>query len=742
MRKVSLPVEGMTCASCVVRVERALKKVDGVHDVTVNLATERATLSFDSSVTSLDNLSTIIDEAGYKLVLPVSGTGEEAVSAESPLPQEKNFSELRRDLIVSVLFAVPVMILGMFGMHGLQVGAVDLSPGDVNNLLLVLTTPVLLFPGRRFFRLAWKAARHFTADMNTLVAMGTGTAYVYSGVATLFPRLIGFSDLHGGTYFDTASTIITLILLGRMLEARAKGRTGDALRALLSHRSRSALVRRDGADVEVPLSDVHAGDRVIVRPGEIIPVDGVIEEGETAVDESLVTGESMPVERAPGDNVIGGTISLNGGILFRATAVGENTLVAHIARMVEEAQASRAPIQNLADRIAAVFVPFVIGIAVLTLAGWLVAGGGSFSGAMLHAIAVLIIACPCALGLATPTAIIVGTGAGARKGILIRSASGLERLVAASVVVFDKTGTITKGVPSVAGVRLFHGSEEGYVVAAVASLESRSEHPLGRAIVRFAKEKSLPTGNVELFTSHPGGGVRGTVDGIPIVAGSDAFLRQSGIDMSIAAAGFDEARTAGLLPVGVALNGLLSGIILLADAIREGTREAVTELKRSGLDVVMLTGDSMATAVLIAGQAGIDRVVADVRPDQKADAVRKMQAEKQIVAMVGDGINDAPALAQADVSIAMGGGTDVAMETADVTLMNSDPRSVVEAFRLSKATVRILKQNFFWAFIYNIVGIPLAAFGLLNPMVAAAAMAMSSVSVVTNSLRLRGALGK
>jgi Cu+-exporting ATPase len=730
----------MTCASCVVRVERALRKVDGVHDVSVNLATERATLSFDSSVTSLDNLSTIIDEAGYKLVLPVSGPGDAGVPGESPLPQEKNFRELKRDLIVSASFAVPVMILGMFGMHGLQLGAVSLSPGDVNNLLLVLATPVLFFPGRRFFRLAWKAARHFSADMNTLVAMGTGTAYLYSAVVTLFPRLLGFSGLHGGTYFDTASTIITLILLGRMLEARAKGKTGDALRALLSHRSRSALVRRDGADVEVPLSDVRAGDRVIVRPGEIIPVDGVIEEGETAVDESLLTGESMPVERAPGDTVIGGTISLNGGIVFRATAVGNDTLVAHIARMVEEAQASRAPIQNLADRIAAVFVPVVIGIAALTLAGWLVAGGSSFSGAMLHAIAVLIIACPCALGLATPTAIIVGTGAGARKGILIRSASGLERLVAATVVVFDKTGTITKGVPSVAGVRLFHGAEEGYVMAALAALESRSEHPLGRAIVHYAKEKSLRAGNVESFTSHPGGGVRGTVDGVPIVAGSDVFLRQRGVDLTIAASGFDEARNTGLLPVGVALNGALSGIILLADAIRESTREAVTELKRSGLDVVMLTGDSMATAMLIAGQAGIDRIVADVRPDQKADAVRKMQAEKKIVAMVGDGINDAPALAQADVSIAMGGGTDVAMETADVTLMNSDPRSVVEAFRLSKATVRILKQNFFWAFVYNVVGIPLAAFGFLNPMVAAAAMAMSSVSVVTNSLRLRRAI--
>ncbi|MEX1276913.1 MAG: heavy metal translocating P-type ATPase [Bacteroidota bacterium] len=738
---LTLPVEGMTCASCVARVEKTLKKVEGVEIANVNLATENVTVSFDPAKADLATMAAAVEEAGYKLAIPppaadrsVSGN---VATREEESHQEKAYRQLKKDFIFSAVLTLPVMIVSMVNMTEWFMASVPLTMSEVNILLFLATTAVMAGPGKRFFVIAWKLAKHFSADMNTLVAVGTGTAYLFSAIVTLFPRWLPIDNPMDHIYFDTAATIVTLILLGRMLEARAKSRTTDAIKKLIGLQPKTARVIREGMEKDVPIESVIHNDIVIVRPGERIPVDGIITKGATSIDESMITGESMPVEKSTGGKVIGGTINKNGSIEFRATAVGKETVIAQIIKLVEDAQGSKAPIQALADRIAAVFVPIVIGIAIATFLGWFFIGGLPFTAAMINFIAVLIIACPCALGLATPTAIMVGTGLGATKGILIKNAQSLERAHNIQTVVLDKTGTVTEGKPSVTDVLSLHGFDEPAILRYAASIESRSEHPLGQAILDHAKLRTIQPEEIESFQSHTGLGVTAVVKGDAVAIGNAGLMKEFAIQLGESEERAVRFSSEGKTPIFVAANGKLAGLIAVADTVKPTSKQAVSELKAMGIDIVMITGDNLRTAEAIASQAGISRVIAGVMPQDKAARVKSLQSNGKVVAMVGDGINDAPALAQADVGIAMGGGTDVAMETADITLMSGDLLGVVGAIKLSKKTILTIKQNLFWAFIYNIIGIPVAALGLLNPMYAAAAMAFSSVSVVSNSLRLR-----
>jgi P-type Cu+ transporter len=744
---LTLPVEGMTCASCVARVEKTLKKIDGVEIANVNLATEAVALSFDPKRTSLDVLAKAVEEAGYKLALPAKSVQHSSVHAlnltenRDESYQEKYYRQLKRDFFFSVVLAIPIMLVNMLSMTSWFMANIPVAMDDVNKFLLILTAPVMIVSGKRFFKPAWKLARHFSADMNTLVAVGTGTAFLYSAFVVLFPKWLPSSVNPYNVYFDSAAVIIALILMGRMLEARAKHKTSEEIQKLMKIQPKTARVIREKIEQEIPVADVLVGDRIIVRPGELIPVDGIVTGGSSSVDEAIITGESFPVEKHDGDKLVGGTINKNGSIEFRAAAVGADTVVAHIIKLVEDAQGSKAPIQHLADKIASIFVPVVLFLALGTLGVWYLAIGIGFASALINSIAVLVIACPCALGLATPTAIMVGTGKGASLGVLIKNAESLERACSVQIVVFDKTGTITLGNPSVTDIKTFGGIDEQYLLKFVASLENKSEHPLSTAIVHEAKNRSITLLEADSFESKTGYGVIGSVSGKQLIAGSEILLRDSSVDISSSEKFTTEFSEQGKTPVFAAIDGKLAGIIAVADTINPTSNKAVEELKRIGLEVVMLTGDNPGTAQRIAGQAGITRVYSRVLPDEKFAKIKALQWEektkRRMVAMVGDGINDAPALAQADVSIAMGSGTDVAMETADVTLMKSDLNGVVQAIRLSRSTMRTIKQNLFWAFVYNSIGIPLAALGLLNPMFAAGAMALSSVSVVTNSLRLR-----
>jgi Cu+-exporting ATPase len=731
-QSLTLPVEGMTCASCVLRVEKALKKIDGVQNAAVNLATEKATVEFDPARVELQTLQKAVADSGYNLVVPEKG----GIAKERPVV-DAAFSQLKKDLILSAALTIPIMVLSMVSMVESYARWSPLTIEYTNKLLLVLTTPVIFISGKRFFKGFWATLKHFTADMNTLVAVGTGSAYAYSTIATLFPDWLGHAGHLGHVYFDTTATIITLILLGRLLEARAKDRASDAIRKLMGLQPKTARVVRNGIEQDIRIEDAVVNDIVIVRPGERIPVDGVVIEGSTTVDESMVTGEGMPVEKTVDGRVIGGTINGNGSITFRATAVGKDTMLAHIAKMVEDAQGSKAPIQNLADWIASVFVPIVIGIAVLSFVLWYVIGQAGFTPALINFIAVLIIACPCALGLATPTAIMVGTGRGATLGVLIKNAEALERTRNVNTIILDKTGTITEGKPAVTDVIALNGFDESSILRYAATLESKSEHPLGRAIVEYSRNRRISAGSVDAFQSLTGHGVAGVVDGTPVIAGNTSLLKEYAIHLNAGDEVVRRLADEGKTPVLVAIDGNVAGVISVADTIKPTSRQAIAKMHAMGLEVIMITGDNRRTAKAIAAEAGIDRVEAEVLPEDKAARVKSIQSEGRIVAMVGDGINDAPALAQADVGIAMGTGTDIAMEAADVTLMKGDLNGVVLAIRLSAATLRTIRQNLFWAFIYNVIGIPLAAFGLLNPMIAAAAMAFSSVSVVGNSLRLR-----
>jgi len=756
IKTLTLPVEGMTCASCVARVEKALKKTEGVGEANVNFATEKVTFSFDNTKTDLSKLASVIDEAGYKLITQKEETEEVKSKGSSPdtvgansenieagaedLEQKKSYKKLKDDFIFAAVMTVPILIISMIKE---TVWFTQWSPipiDYVDKLLFIGTTLVMFISGKRFFTISWKLfIKHFSADMNTLVAVGTGVAYLYSTIAVLFPTLLTNSTTGVHTYFDTATTIIALILMGRVLEARAKDKTSTAIKKLMGLQPKTARVIRNSEEKDIPISDVLNNDIVIVRPGEKIPVDGIIIKGTTSIDESMVTGESIPVDKNVDDKVIGGTINKNGSIQFKATAVGKDTVISQIIKLVEQAQGSKAPIQSLADKIASYFVPIVISIALITFLLWYFVGGVIFTVAMINFIAVLVIACPCALGLATPTAIMVGSGLGASNGILIKNAESLERAHKINTVVLDKTGTVTIGKPVITDIKLFNGIDEQKIMQLAASVENKSEHPLGLAVVEYAKEKGLELYDAEGFTSVTGHGLTGVVQGDAVAIGNPAMMKKYSVNTNEAGRIAEELSLQGKTPIFVSINGELSGVIAIADIIQPTAKEAITKLKKMNIEVVMLTGDNRKTAEAIAKEAGVDKVIAEVLPSDKAAHVKEQQGKGKIVAMVGDGINDSPALAQADVGIAIGTGTDVAMETADVTLMKGDLNGVVQAISLSQKTLRTIKQNLFWAFIYNSIGIPVAALGLLNPIYAAAAMAFSSVSVVSNSLLLRRA---
>ncbi|MBI1750365.1 MAG: copper-translocating P-type ATPase [Acidobacteria bacterium] len=729
--QAELDIAGMHCASCVVRIEDALRKLEGVSSATVNLATEWASVAFDPRRISQEKLMEAVHGAGYEVaairqLAAPSAAAKPATAAPVESLADRRTRELRRlgrTLLWAAALSFPVAVLNMWMPHW---------PG-LGWWLLGLSLPVWLIAGAEFHSGAVRAARSGSATMDTLVSLGTTAAYLYSTWA-----VVSGAGSHLW-YFDTAVVIIVLILLGRTLETRAKSRASEAIQHLLRLQPSVARVVRDGAEVEIPVAEIRAGDSLVIRPGEKIPADAAVLEGHSAVDESMLTGESLPVEKKPGDTLTGGTLNHDGLLRARATRVGEDTTLAQMVRLVEQAQGSKAPIQRLADRVSAVFVPAVIVIALLTLAGWSFLSDAGFAQALQHAVAVLIVACPCAMGLATPTAILVGTGKGAEGGMIVKSGEALEGAGRLNTVVLDKTGTLTRGRPEVTDVTPLEPQwtpEDVLGLAAV--VEADSEHPLGKAVVRHAAEKSVAgSAFVMGFRAIPGKGLEANTSRGKILIGKSALMTENGVDLAAAQETLDRFEAEGKTVMLMAIGRFLVGAIALADRLKPEAPEAVAQLKKSGLDVWLLTGDNRRTAETIARAAGIEHVRAEVLPGEKSRVIAELQQQGKVVAMVGDGINDAPALAQADLGIAIGSGAEVAIEAADVTLVGGDLRAVPRVIALSRRTVRIIRQNLFWAFAYNVLLIPLAVAGLLNPMLAAGAMAFSSVSVVTNSLRLR-----
>ncbi|MBU1209487.1 MAG: heavy metal translocating P-type ATPase, partial [Proteobacteria bacterium] len=742
-KKVELPITGMSCASCVKKVENALNGLEGVVRANVNFATERATVQYIPGVVSIEDFRRAVKKAGYE-VLQVETGGKEDVADREKAAREAEYKKLQKKFITGVILVIPIFVLAYWKMLGLSY-LYNLSREFNFYLQLLFQTPIQFWVGRQFYSGAWKTLKHRSADMNTLIAVGTSAAYLYSVLATFFPDLFAAEGLMAEVYFDTAGAIIVLILLGRLLEARAKGQTSEAIKKLIGLQAKTARVLRDGQELDIPVEEVAVDDLVMVRPGEKIPVDGVVREGRSSVDESMVTGESIPVEKNPGDRVIGATINKTGTFKFTAAKVGKDTMLSQIIKMVEEAQGSKPPIARMVDVIAGYFVPAVIGIAVITFIVWYFWGPTpALTYALLNFVAVLIIACPCALGLATPTSIMVGTGKGAENGVLIRGGEALETAHKLTAVVMDKTGTLTKGQPSITDIVPFNGQREEEILRYAASAEKGSEHPLGEAIVNRAKEKNIPLIDPKDFQAIAGHGIEATIDSKSVLMGNAKLMNDRGISLGTLGGKAEELSQQGKTPMFVAIDQNPAGVIAVADTLKENSQEAVGALHKMGIEVIMITGDNWRTAEAIGRQIGIDRVLAEVLPEGKASEVKKLQAEGKKVAMVGDGINDAPALAQADVGMAIGTGTDVAMESADITLISGDLRGVVTAIALSRATLRNIKQNLFWAFAYNSILIPVAAgvlfpfFGiLLNPIFAAAAMGLSSVTVVSNALRLR-----
>jgi Cu+-exporting ATPase len=734
--RIDLPIGGMNCAGCAANIEKALRNLAGVENANVNFATARATVFFFPRLIKPVDIEKAIQSAGYE-VIKVEGENEE--DAER-LVREREFKRLNRAFWVGLGFSAVIFL-------GSSPQFFPWLPRFLNNhiLLWALATPVQFWIGRRFYKGAWAATRHGRADMNTLVAVGTSAAYLYSAAATLFPSFFAAGGIAPPeVYFDTSAVIITLILFGRMLEARATGQTSEAIKKLIGLQPKTARVRRDGAEIDIPVKDVAVGDIVVVRPGEKLPVDGVVTKGRSAVDESMLTGESLPVEKKEGDEVIGATMNKAGSFEFRASKVGMNTALAQIIRLVREAQGSKAPIQRLADVIAGYFVPVVIGIALLTFSAWMAFGHKpALTSALLNFVAVMIIACPCALGLATPTAVMVGTGKGAENGILIKGGESLETAGRITTIVFDKTGTLTKGEPEVTDFFAAAPFSEEDVLRWTASAEKTSEHPLAEAILKKALNRDIALSETGNFRVLEGLGIEADVDGRRIAIGNERLMAERGIEFGAFAERAAELSRQGKTPVYIEADGRPAGLVAVADTLKENSALVVDRLKRLGLEIVMLTGDNRRTAEAVAKLAGIETVVSELLPADKVREIQRLRESGKKVAMVGDGINDAPALAQADIGIAIGSGTDVAMEAADITLIKDDLDGVAQAIVLSRRTIRTIKQNLFWAFIYNVIGIPVAAGVLyplqLNPMIASAAMAASSVSVVLNSLRLRRA---
>jgi Cu+-exporting ATPase len=774
--KIDIPVQGMTCAACQASVERALQRQPGVRDAAVNLMMKNAAVTYDPAVTRPEALVEAIRETGYEAALPRPEQTAFEEQAARDRAQEEEFRALRRKAVfsgvagaVAMLASMPLMVSGAHGASGHGPVAdpfmrwamesltpalrpalpwlYEIPPAILSYGLLALTVAVMAWAGRHFYTRAFSALRHHSADMNTLIAVGTGAAFLYSLLATVAPGFFLARGVAPDVYYEAVVIIIALILTGNALEARAKSRTSAALRSLASLQPRTARVLRGSEEADVPVEEVRSGETVVVRPGERLPVDGEVLAGASAVDESMLTGESMPVEKRPGDRVIGGTINRTGAFRYRATTLGADSVLAQIVKLMRDAQGSRAPIQKLADRISGVFVPVVIALAIATFAVWFVAADAAPAvRAFAAAVAVLIIACPCAMGLAVPTAVMVATGRGAELGILIKGGEALQRAGDVTAVVLDKTGTVTEGRPAVTDVIPAPDLPPDGLLRRVASLERSSEHPLADAIVQAARERGIELAATEGFQSVTGQGAVGIVEGSFLAAGNDKLMAEYAVDVSPLREDAERLAGEGKTPVWVAIDGALAGLLAVADPLKPAARQAVERLERAGLEVVLLTGDNRRTAEAVARQVGIGRVVAEVLPEGKVAEIRRLQEQGQVVAMVGDGVNDAPALARADVGIAIGTGTDIAVEASDVTLMRGDPRSVAAAIALSRRTMRTMKQNLFWAFIYNLVGIPIAAgvlypvFGiLLSPILASAAMAFSSVSVVGNSLRLRRA---
>jgi P-type Cu+ transporter len=807
-KKAVIPIKGMSCVNCAAAIQKDLSKIAGVKTANVNYANEKAVVEFDPASVGLGSFISSISELGYqavtekvtipiidldasriqeleKLVLTIDGVLKTSVNPTTEtieleyipgqiglrdirktieksgfrLPQqaegrtaleiekearEKDLSDLRTKLVISAILS-GLILIGSF--QDMLPGTTIIPHQTMWLILLLLATPVQFWAGGQFYSNAWASIKHGSTNMNTLVVVGTSAAYGYSAVLALFPSLLGAQGTHAGAYFDTAAIIITLVLFGKYLEARAKTRAGEAIKKLIALQPRTARVVREGTESDIPIEEVELHDIIVVRPGEKIPVDGIIRTGYSSIDESMLTGESLPVDKKAGDTVIGATINKTGSFTFEAIKVGKDTMLSQIVRMVQEAQGSKAPIQRLADYISSIFVPVVISLGILTFIIWFIFGSPEtrFIFALLNFIAVLIIACPCAMGLATPTAIMVGTGKGAEFGVLFKNAESLERARSINTIVFDKTGTLTKGAPSVVDI-IGNGMSIQEILRTAASAEKNSEHPLGKAIVRAAQEQGLAPEQPEEFETLPGFGIQAMTDTKEILIGNDRMMVERGIDFSAFTASVEELSSEGKTPVFLAVNKKAVGVIGIADTLKEHSKEAVAELKDLRLHVVLLTGDNRRTAQAVADDLGITRVLPEVLPQDKMEMVKKLQAEGHIVAMVGDGINDAPALTQADVGIAVGTGTDVAIEASDITLIKDDLRMVALAMRLSRRTMSTIKMNLFWAFFYNIIGIPIAAGvlypflgpqGLLNPMFASVAMAFSSVSVVSNSLRLK-----
>ena len=739
----TLKIEGMTCAACAKTIERVTKKLDGIIESNVNYATEKLNISYEPSKVRISDVKKAVEKAGYKII------EEETTVDVDKERKEKEIKLLWKKFIISLIFSVPLLIITMghmfgepFGFHLPDVIDPMKNARNFGIIQLILVMPVLI-AGNKFFTVGFKSLFRGNPNMDSLIAMGTSAAFLY-GIFAIVQIFNGNIDYAYDLYFESAAVIITLITLGKYLESVTKGKTSEAIKKLMGLAPKTAIVIINGKEVETPIEEVEVGDVIIVKPGEKMPVDGEVVEGTTSVDESMLTGESIPVEKNAGDNIIGASINKNGTIKYKATKVGKDTALSQIIKLVEDAQGSKAPIAKMADVISGYFVPVVIGIAIISAFAWYFFGGETAVFALTIFISVLVIACPCALGLATPTAIMVGTGKGAEHGVLIKSGVALETAHKIKTIVFDKTGTITEGKPKVTDIITTNGISKEYLLQIAASGEKGSEHPLGESIVKDAEEKKLEFKKVEYFKAIPGHGIEVKIDGKDILLGNKKLMVESNISLENLEETSDTLASEGKTPMYVAIDNKIAGIIAVADTVKENSKKAIEKLHQMGIEVAMITGDNKRTAEAIAKQVGIDRILAEVLPQDKANEVKKLQAEGKKVAMVGDGINDAPALAQADIGIAIGSGTDVAMESADIVLMRSDLMDVPTAIQLSKKTITNIKQNLFWAFGYNTLGIPVAMgvlyiFGgpLLNPIIAAAAMSFSSVSVLTNALRLK-----